>query len=295
MAAMCGRYSTTMDPETLFGVFGVDPDAPVELGGTGVDALYGGDAPRPRYNIGPTTDNPVVRVRAAGDGAAHRRIELLRWGLVPSWAKDPSVGNRMFNARAESVSDKPAFRKALATRRCLVPASGFFEWQKLAGPRSTARQKQPYYITPRDGSVMAFAGLWEYWRPRPAEHPDEHPDEDRRAANDRSGPGNAIVSYTILTTRAVGAMAEIHDRMPLILPAADWDSWLDEAAGTEQVVPLLAPPSPDLVAQLEFRPVGSRVGNVAHDDADILLQVEPLTADGPPGAADERQPALPLV
>lgn len=286
MASMCGRYSTTMDPETLFGVFGVDPGGSVELENGGADALYGGDTPRPRYNIGPTTDNPVVRVRAAGDGVVRRRIELMRWGLVPSWAKDPSVGNRMFNARAESVSDKPAFRKALATRRCLVPASGFFEWQKLAGPRSTARQKQPYYITPLDGSVLAFAGLWEYWRPRAA-------GRDRTPTADPTGPDDAIVSYTILTTAAVGAMAEIHDRMPLILPAADWDSWLDETAGAEQVVPLLAPPSPDLVAGLEFRAVSSRVGAVAHDDADILRPVEPLTDRSHPGADADSQPARP--
>ena len=290
---MCGRYSTTMDPETLFGVFGVDPAEPVQLGGdAAANALYGGDAPRPRYNIGPTTDNPVVRIRAIGNGPAHRRIELMRWGLVPSWAKDPSVGNRMFNARAESVSDKPAFRTALARRRCLVPASGFFEWHKLAGPRSTARQKQPYYITPLDGSVLAFAGLWEYWRPRDVPAPDTG-DADGSGNGMGDGAVAAIVSYTILTTRAVGRMAEIHERMPLILPAADWDSWLDETADAEQLAPLLEPPSPDLVAQLEFRPVGARVGNVAHDDAEILRPVEPSAA-GQPAQAPVGQPALPL-
>ena len=244
MAAMCGRYATTMDPETLYGVFGVPDTQPI----------YGGDAPRPRYNIGPTTDNPVVRVRAGGDGAHARQIELLHWGLVPSWAKDPSVGNRMFNARAESVSDKPAFRRALDRRRCLVPASGFFEWQKLPG---TAKKplKQPFYITPKDGSVMAFAGLWEYWKPK-------------------DGESEAIVSYTILTTDAVGEMQAIHDRMPLILPAADWDTWLDETLDGDAVARLLEPPSPDLVAQLEFRPVDQRVGNVANDDAGVL---EPIS------------------
>ena len=251
MTAMCGRYATTMDPETLYGVFGVDP-------GSGAAALYGGDEPRPRYNIGPTTDNPVVRIRAGGDGAGHRQIELLHWGLVPSWAKDPSVGNRMFNARAESVSDKPAFRRALDRRRCLVPASGFFEWQKVPGTGAKPQKspKQPFYITPRDGSVMAFAGLWEYWKKAGADAPE------------------AVVSYTILTTEAVGQMQAIHDRMPLILPAADWDTWLDESLDGDAVARLLEPPSPDLVAQLEFRPVDQRVGNVRNDDAAIL---EPIS------------------
>jgi putative SOS response-associated peptidase YedK len=268
-----------MDPETLYGVFDAEP------GPEGPAALYGGDAPRPRYNIGPTTDNPVVRERipkpaseeaadstskkaadAQAEGTPVRTIELLHWGLVPSWAKDPSIGNRMFNARAETAATTAAFRTALGKRRCLVPVSGFYEWQKLAGGKGKKVAKQPFYITPEDGSVMALAGLWEYWR-----HGDDDP----------------IVSYTIITTDAVGPMADIHDRMPLILPASDWDSWLDPGVDAQGIEPLLTPPDLDLVRQLEFRPVGARVGNVRNDDADLLEKVDPAQGEG-------GQPELPL-
>lgn len=273
MGAMCGRYTTTMDPETLYGLFQAEPEEtdPPAVG------RYGGDAPRPRYNIAPTTDNPVIRVRAIGDEPPKRRLELLHWGLVPSWAKDPSVGNRMFNARAESVPEKPAFRRALEKRRCLVPASGFFEWKKT-GTAGRKAAKQPFYITPEDGSVMAFAGLWEYWRPR-------HP-------GDGEEPGDPIVSYTILTTDAVGEMADIHDRMPLVLPAVDWDSWLDPSSTAEQIDGLLVPPAADLVRGLEFRPVDPRVGNVNNDDPTLLERWEPTLASVPVRA--DEQLALPL-
>ncbi len=282
---MCGRYATTLDPETLYGIFDAEPDPGTPAPGGTVpleSGPYGGDAPRPRYNIGPTTDNPVVRIRRTDDGEV-RRIDWMHWGLVPSWAKDPSVGNRMFNARAESVPTKGAFRTALGKRRALVPASGFFEWQKLdrATPRSTgsakgrAAAKQPFYIAPADGSVMAFAGLWEYWKPK-ADGDGEEP------------PG--LLSYTILTVEAVGEMAEIHDRMPLILPAEHWDAWLDPARSADDVAALLAPPSQALVRALEFRPVGPAVGNVNNDSPDILRRVQQT----PAGAEPDGQLALPL-
>ncbi|GGL85852.1 DUF159 family protein [Nakamurella endophytica] len=286
-----------MDPETLYGVFDAVPGEPSEPGvaepGTGP---YGGDMPRPRYNIAPTTDNLVVRVRPAGedDQPPVRRIDLLRWGLVPSWAKDPSVGNRLFNARAESVGEKPAFRRALARRRCLVPASGWYEWQKLAQGEATGGRgpaKQAFYLTPEDGSVLAFAGLWEYWRPAGA---DRGGDGDRGGdadpdGGDRDGtPADRtpIVSYTILTTASVGALQGIHPRMPLVLPASEWDAWLDPSR--EDVAELLEPPDEDLVAQLELRPIGTRVGNVRFDDPSLQQQVTPApgavgsdrTADG---------------
>lgn len=184
----------------------------------------------------------------------HRWLRGMRWGLVPSWAKDVSVGNRMFNARAESLQEKSAFRAPFQKRRCLLPASGYFEWRKIgAGPKPV---RQPYYITPADGSVLAFAGVWEFWR---------------------SATGEPVLSTTIITTEAVGAVTEIHDRMPLILPAADWDAWLSLELTGNDVAPLLAPPAADLVAALELRPVSSRVGNVRFDDPSLLdrVPVEP--------------------
>jgi putative SOS response-associated peptidase YedK len=262
MQGMCGRYALTMEPETLYGLFDAEPDTRAG----GLDGLYGGDPVRPRYNIAPTITVPVVRLepRVAAEDAA-RQIEPMRWGLVPSWAKDISVGSRMFNARAESLGEKAAFRTALAKRRCLIPASGYYEWKKLH-PEGTAAGhpptrsgkgrskvvKQPFYMTPADGSVMAFAGLWEYWRP---------------------ADGEAVVSMTIITTDSVGDLQDIHDRMPLILPASEWAAWLDPGVDP---APMLAPPSPDLVMGLELRPVSTLVGNVANDSPTLVDPVAEL-------------------
>lgn len=260
---MCGRYALTMEPESLYGLFEAEPDP--RAGGS--EGLYGGDPVRPRYNIAPTVTVPVVRLEPkVAPGAAVRQIEPMRWGLVPSWAKDLSAGNRMFNARAESLAEKGAFRTALAKRRCLIPASGYYEW-KLLGHASgaaggAARRakpkavKQPYFMTPQNGSVMAFAGLWEYWR---------------------LAEGDAVVSMTIITTDSVGPLREIHDRMPLILPASEWAAWLDPRVEPE---PMLAPPAPELVAELELRPVGAMVGNVANDDPGLLDQVPVMQSVG---------------
>lgn len=260
---MCGRYALTVEPEILYGTFAADLDDGVG----GPAALYGGDAPRPRYNIAPTVTVPVVRLdprRAAedADAAGRRQVEPMRWGLVPSWAKDVSVGSRMFNARAESLAEKPAFRRALAKRRCLVPASGWFEWRKLgesAGRRKVP--KQAYYMTPQDGSVLAFAGLWEYWKPS----------DDPEA--------QAVVSMTIVTTASVGPLQDVHERMPLVLPSSEWADWLSPDTDP---TPLLTPTPAALVDALELRPVGPRVGAVVNDDADLLRPVPPAGADGAP-------------
>lgn len=261
MACMCGRYALTMEPENLYGLFDAEPDTRAG----GLDGLYGGDPVRPRYNIAPTVTVPVVRLEPRVEPAsAMRQIEPMRWGLVPSWAKDVSVGSRMFNARAESLTEKAAFRTALAKRRCLIPASGYYEWKVLgkaapgvdgAGPKKRGKVvKQPFYMTPQDGSVLAFGGLWEYWR---------------------QGDGDPVVSMTIITTEAVGPMRDIHDRMPLVLPASEWAAWLDPR---QDPAPMLSPPSEELVAALERRPVGSLVGNVGNDDPSLTDRVTELTS-----------------
>ncbi|MEJ7648930.1 MAG: SOS response-associated peptidase [Nakamurella sp.] len=249
---MCGRYATTMDPETLYGVFEAEPD-PVAPPGTG---MYGGDVPRPRYNIAPTDSVAVVRVRPARDDRPEGRfVGEARWGLVPSWAKDLSIGSRMFNARAESVGDKAAFRAAFERRRCLVPATGYYEWQVVGLDAKGKPRKQPFFITPADGSVMAFAGLWEFWR---------------------SPEGEPVVSTTIITTRAPERMAAIHDRMPLVLPVSEWQDWLDPAIEGAALQAFLEPTTPALVDALELRPVGAAVGNVRNDSAELIDPVEPL-------------------
>ncbi|RIJ70915.1 SOS response-associated peptidase [Nakamurella silvestris] len=258
---MCGRYAVTSDTPSMYGLFSI-PEPPTEDEGPR-------EEPSPRYNIAPTTVVPVVLERLSKPespeaGAVMRQLDQMRWGLVPSWAKDPSVGSRMFNARAESVQEKPAFKTSFERRRCLIPANGYFEWQKAPGAAGSAAKsgaaKQAYYMTPDDGSVMAFAGLWSFWR---------------------SPDGEPLRSCTIITTDAVGELIDIHDRMPLILPAADWDYWLDPEADPAELGKLLAPPEEALVRALELRPVSNRVGNVRNDDPSLLDPVEAVSTEPP--------------
>ena len=184
---MCGRFALFAGREELAKHFGVTLED-MEI--------------TPRYNVAPS--QAVLAIRAGEQGG--REAVRLHWGFVPSWAKDPSIGNRMINARADTAPEKPAFRAAFKSRRCLIPASGFYEWQATGG-----KGKQPYFIRAKDGTPLAFAGLWEHWRPGK--------DEPR------------VESCTILTTTANATMAPIHDRMPVILDPADYAAWLGEAPG----------------------------------------------------------------
>lgn len=216
--AMCGRYTLAVSPAQLAARFEV---APLAL--------------QPRYNIAPTQPAPVVRL---SNGA--RELALLRWGLIPSWANDAAIGARLINARSETVLEKPAFRTAFRRRRCLIPASGFYEWQQQTSG------KQPFYFTPVDGDLMAFAGLWEQWR----------------------APDGAVVeSYTILTTAANEIVAPIHDRMPVILPP-DLDAlWLDPAADAARLHDLCLTPPP---VALRVYPVSKAVNQVRNDGEGLI-------------------------
>jgi putative SOS response-associated peptidase YedK len=192
----------------------------------------------PRYNIAPTQSVPAVRL-AGGE----RRMELLRWGLIPFWAKDPEIGYRMINARAETVAEKPAYREAFRRRRCLMVADGFYEWKKLNGG------KQPYYFRLRSGEPFAFAGLWERWE----------------------GPDGPVESCALITTGPNAVVGEVHDRMPVILEPEDYGVWL-EAEDPDLLRSLLRPYSGDgLVAY----PVGRRVNNPRNDEPSVI---EPLEA-----------------
>jgi putative SOS response-associated peptidase YedK len=227
---MCGRYALTIVGPRLAQLFGIDavPDL------------------APRYNVAPTQMAPLVR-----QGADGRAMFMARWGLIPSWAKDPSIGNRMINARGESVAGKPAFRAAFRRRRCLVPATGFFEW------RRSGRSKQPYYIRLRDGEPFALAGLWELWR---------------------DPQGGAVESFTIITTDANESLRALHERMPVILSPGDFSRWLDPAvAEPDSLRALLRPyPAEATVAHA----VSTRVNSPANDDPDCL---EPASvAEAPP-------------
>jgi len=199
---------------------------------------------KPRYNIAPTQ---VVVIIMLDRDTLQRRLVQVKWGLIPFWARDTSIGNRLINARAESASQKPAFRAAFKTRRCLVPADGFYEWKKQEGT-----QKQPYFIRNADGSPFAFAGLWESW----------------------TGPGGeAVESCTILTTDANDLTRSIHDRMPVILKPEDYDLWLDpEVKDPALLKPLLHPyPSDEMVAE----PVSPKVNKASYDAPDCVEVVSP--------------------
>jgi len=239
---VCGRYAASRKPEDLV----------VEFEAVRAE----GQPPLPAdYNVAPTKDVYVVRHKKERDDdgrptAGHRELRAVRWGLVPSWAKDASVGNRLLNARVESLTEKPAFRSAARSRRCLVPADGWYEWaKKLDSPG-----KQPYYVTPRDGSGLAFAGLWEVW-----------------------GRGEErLYTCTVVTAPAVGALEEIHQRMPLVLPRDRWADWLDPAR--EDVEALTAPTPPEVVEGLELRPVGTAVNNVRNNGPQLEERVESVSA-----------------
>jgi putative SOS response-associated peptidase YedK len=215
---MCGRF-TLFEPDKILSK---------EFGVSGFTTLA------PRYNIAPS--QPVAAVRAAPAGSG-RELAFLRWGLIPSWSKDPAIGNRLINARAETAHEKPSFRNAFRRHRCLIPASGFYEWLRWE------RGKQPYFVRMHDAHLFAFAGLWEQW---------ESPEE------------GVIETCAILTTAANAVLAPIHDRMPVILPTTVYDQWLDPALlNTDLLAPLLVPFSPE--EMLAF-PVSPRVNAPSADD-----------------------------
>lgn len=222
---MCGRFASTTPPDKLAAYFGAE--APVE-----------GDDSQPDYNVAPTRDVPVVRVREDT-----RHLDLLRWGLVPRWAKDLRIGSKMINARAETVATKNSFRSAFVKRRCIVTADGFYEWKRL-----DPKTKQPMYITRQDGDPLAFAGLYERWTDA----------EDLRE----------IHTFTIITTTPNETMEPIHNRMPVLLAPKNWDEWLDPEHGDVDALSRLLVPAPD--GLLTAHRVSDLVNNVRNNDASLL-------------------------
>ncbi len=227
---MCGRFTLTSYHEQLYQRFSVQDD--LEIQETRLTW-------RPRFNIAPT--QAVVTVTATGE----RRLELMRWGLVPSWAKDASIGSRLINARAETLAEKPAFRGALKKRRCLIPADGFYEWPVVAG------KKQPVRIARGDGEPFAFAGLWEVWTA---------PD------------GQPVRTCTIVTTTPNALMGSLHHRMPVILEPEQEAAWLDPAATDEHLALLTPREWPEMVVY----PVSPAVGNVANETPQLVLPLDEL-------------------
>ncbi len=257
---MCGRYASSRRPEDLAEEFEIDAATLTETV----------TEPLPvDFNVAPTKEVYAVVTRPpAEDEPGQRQLRVIRWGLVPFWAKDPSIGSRMINARMETVDQKPAFRQAFAKRRCLIPADGFFEWYPTEQLGKNGKPlKQPFFIHPKDGSVMAMAGLYEIWR------------DPTRAEDD---PQRFRWTCTILTTTAEDAVGRIHDRMPLLVEPERYAAWLDPTSNDpEELKRLLAPLPP---GRLEAYPVSTQVNNVRHNGPELL---EPLPLDEVPRPADE--------
>jgi putative SOS response-associated peptidase YedK len=231
---MCGRFTQQRPSAELAALFAAEDLA---------------ETPGERYNLAPQQLGLVVVERED----LHRAIVPYRWGLVPSWAKDTKIGNRLINARAETVATTPAFRASFAKRRCIVPADGFYEWERM-----TPEIRQPNLIRRLDGAPMAFAGLWSIWRD--PTQPDAEP----------------VRTFTIVTTSANATLEPIHDRMPVILPASAWATWLAPTpAEPGELLALLQPAPGDL---LERFPVSKRVNNARNEGPDLVVRLGP---DGP--------------
>jgi putative SOS response-associated peptidase YedK len=235
---MCGRYAITSAPEAIRALFGYleQPNFP------------------PRYNVAPTQPVPIVRL-----AEGKRSFALVRWGLLPSWVKDPRSFTLVINARGESVNEKPAFRNAMRRRRCLFPADGFYEW------RQEGRAKRPFFVRPRSGGPIAFAGLWETWM----------------------GPnGEEMETAAIVTTRANRTLSPIHERMPVVVPPEAFDFWLDcRKVDGETAAALIAPAREDVLEAYEISPA---VNHVTNDSPELIAPVIADAAAATPRTEEKR-------
>lgn len=235
---MCGRFVSTNSPERIAAYFGASFDT---------------EPLAENHNVAPTTD--VYGIVAASSADDRPVVRAFHWGLVPSWAKDAKIGSKMINARAETVAEKPAFKRLFTKHRLIVPMDGFYEWRAVPGQKA----KQPYFIRRRDGEPLAAAGLWSAW------HDPARPDED-----------GWLHSCTIITTEANDLMAPLHDRMPVFLPAGDWHEWLDPSVHDSLELQRLLRPSPNDL--LELIPVSTAVNNVRNRGCELI---EPIELDQP--------------
>lgn len=229
---MCGRYTHLFSWGQLHRLMTL-LDGPVDIPS--------------RYNVAPTQDAPIIRADEAG--MAGRHLEFMRWGLIPFWAKDATIAARTINARSETVASTPAYRAAFGSRRCLVPVSGFYEWQKL----EDGKRKQPWYFFPAQGDdPLMFAGLWESWK--------------------TDGTAAPVRTFTVLTTTANALMAPIHHRMPVILESDQWDTWLDPAIEDKaRLTPMLAPCPAE---RLRAYRVSTLVNMPVHEDPRCIVEVK---------------------
>ena len=274
---MCGRYAATSRPEDLVEEFDIEQVMTGEPSRSLLSAPQDPPPGTPDYNVAPTKQAPVILTRAPrpadpsydADAPPVRQLRLLTWGLVPSWAKDVKVGLRMINARAESVLEKSAFAKAAASRRALVPASGWYEWQ--VSPTATdARgkpRKQAFFVHHADGSPLAMAALYEFWRDR--------------SVHDSDDPHAWLTTYTIITTDAEPGLDRIHDRQPLVLEREDWADWLDpDQTDLDAVRAHLAFSRP---GRFDAYPISSAVNSSRNNGPRLL---EPVGRDDLAGVVD---------
>ncbi len=229
---MCGRYVSISSPSLLASYFGAE-----EVRTTDVEA---------NYNVTPRAEVPIVAV-----SRDVRVLDRVRWGLVPFWAKDVSIGDKLINARAETITEKPAYRRAFERRRCIIPADGFYEWRPVAG--ANAKQWQPYFIRRLDGEPLAFAGVWESWYDPTQDVPER------------------LRSCAIVTTVANDELAPLHHRMPVVLPAPVWDRWLDPSEHDVDAMRALCVPLPD--GELRFHPVSTLVNKPDNNGPELVEEV----------------------
>lgn len=273
---MCGRYAASRDPDDLV--------EEVEAAGLPLSPLADADreALHPSFNVAPTQQVAAVMAPrppksatggsgSGGDEAGPPRLRAMRWGLVPSWAKDPSIGNRMINARVETVAEKPSYRSLVASRRCVLPADGWFEWQTVPADRSPTgkARKQPFLMAPPEGGLVGLAGLYSWWR-------------DKDVADD-DDPAAWLGTVTVLTTDAEPALRAVHDRMPVVLPAEQWAAWVSRQVPAEEALAMVGALPEGRFAAV---PVQAAVGNVRNDspallerpaEADLAGVVDPMT------------------
>jgi putative SOS response-associated peptidase YedK len=235
---LCGRYASTKNPATLAAEFDAEDATEDAVGG-------------PDYNVAPTREVVTVVQRHPRDEdgepdqtRTERTLRVMRWGLVPAWSKDASGAAKLINARSESAATKPSFRTSMASRRCIMPAEGWYEWQR------DGKVKQPFFTHRKDGASLAMAGLWTVWRDK--EKPDSEP----------------LITCAVLTMPAVDQLTEIHDRMPVLLAPDAWNDWLDP--DRKDATDLIVPPSEDFLAALELRPVSSAVNSVKNNNAELM-------------------------
>ena len=225
---MCGRFSQNLTWQQIYTLYTL-PASTQRFD------------PQPRYNGAPTQEFALFRMDESGT----RSMALMRWGLVPFWAKDTRIGARMINARAETVEQKPAFRSAFRSRRCLIPANGWFEWRRSGRPGRSNGSKQPFFLALESGSPVSFAALWEQW------------------ARD----GQRLETFTIITTDASPALSDMHDRQPAIVDPDDFTDWIDPKSPAETLQEIIGRPHE---GPYEIRSVSDKVNRVANDTPDIL-------------------------